>query len=41
MPANVPTEIIQDAGEELATMLGVVLEVKINANRLKADLENF
>ncbi|MFB2918407.1 hypothetical protein ACE1CB_08120 [Aerosakkonema sp. BLCC-F2] len=40
LPVNVPTEIIQDAGEELATMLGVVLEVKINASRLKTDLEN-
>lgn len=39
-PEDVPTEIIQEAGEDLGIILGRVLEVKINANRLKTRLEN-
>ncbi|MFB2920324.1 MULTISPECIES: hypothetical protein [Aerosakkonema] len=39
-PENVPNEIIQEAGEDLGIILGRVLEVKINANRLKTRLEN-
>lgn len=39
--ADTPAEIIQDRGEYLATLLGQVIEVKINANRLKTRLENW
>ncbi|MCL1463182.1 MULTISPECIES: hypothetical protein [Argonema] len=39
-PENVASEIIQEAGEDLGIILGRVLEVKINANRLKTRLEN-
>lgn len=39
-PEDVPSEIIQESGEDLGIILGRVLEVKINANRLKTRLEN-
>ncbi len=38
-PADVPPEVIREAGEDLGLILGRVLEVKINANRLKSRLE--
>jgi hypothetical protein len=31
---NVPEEVIQEAGEDLATLLGSVLEAKIFVSRL-------
>jgi len=37
---DVPSDLIQEVGEDLATILGQVLEAKINANRLKSRLEN-
>ena len=37
---DVPIEVVQEAGEDLATILGNVLEVKINAGRLKMRLES-
>ena len=40
-PKDVPVEVIQDAGEELGTLLGRLLEVKINVNRMKTRLDNW
>lgn len=40
-PADVTSQEIQEVGEELGILLGRVLEVKINANRLKTRLENW
>lgn len=37
--ANMNAEEIQEVGEELATLLGRVLEAKINVNRLKNRLD--
>lgn len=39
-PADVPAEIIQETGEGLAELLGRILEVKINVNRIKTRLAN-
>ncbi|MCL1464796.1 hypothetical protein [Argonema galeatum] len=39
--ADATAEVIQERGEYLATLLGQVIEVKINANRLKTRLENW
>lgn len=39
--ADVTREEIQEAGEDLGNLLGRVLEVKINAIRLKSRLENW
>lgn len=39
-PSEVTNDVIQEAGEELGTLLGKVLEVKINVNRTKTRLEN-
>ncbi|MFB2918965.1 hypothetical protein [Aerosakkonema funiforme] len=38
-PNDVPDRVIQDAGEDLGSILGMVLEAKINANQLKNRLE--
>lgn len=40
-PADVTDSEIQEAGEDLATLLGRVLEVRINASSLKTFLENW
>jgi hypothetical protein len=37
---DVPGSVIQEAGEDLGTMLGRVTEARINASRLKNRLEN-
>ena len=37
---DVPTEVVQDAGEELATLLGRVLEAKIDARQIIIRLQN-
>ncbi len=37
---DVPIEVVQEAGEDLATIPGNVLEVKINAGRRKMRLED-
>lgn len=37
---DVPAFVIQEAGEDLGTMLGRVTEARINASRLKNRLEN-
>lgn len=39
-PNDVPSQVVQDAGEDLGLILGRVLEAKINANQLKTRLEN-
>ncbi len=39
--ADVTTEEIQEAGEDVGALLGRVLEVKINSNRLKNRLEKW
>lgn len=38
---DVPSEVIQEAGEELGELLGRVLEVKINVSRTKTRLDNW
>lgn len=40
-PADVTAEEIQEAGEDLATILGLVLEAKIVVSRASTRLENF
>lgn len=37
---DVPAEVVEDAGEELATLLGRVLEVKIDARRIITRLQD-
>lgn len=37
---DVPSEVVQNAGEELATLLGRVLEAKIDARRIIARLQD-
>jgi hypothetical protein len=37
----VSLEVIQEAGEDLGTLVGKLLEVKINASRTKTRLENW
>ena len=39
-PDDVSNEVVQDAGEDLGLMLGMVLEAKINANQFKTRLED-
>jgi hypothetical protein len=39
--AKVTAEEIQEAGEDLSTILGRVLEVKVNASRTKTRLETW
>jgi hypothetical protein len=39
-PDDVPTEVVQDAGEELGNLLGRVVEAKIGMERIIARLEN-
>jgi hypothetical protein len=39
-PDDVPTEVVQDAGEELGNLLGRVLEAKIGMERILDRLEN-
>lgn len=41
LPTDVTGSEIQEAGEDLATLLGRVLEVKINASSLTTNLENW
>lgn len=38
-PNDVPSPVVQDAGEDLGLILGRVLEAKMNANQLKNRLE--
>lgn len=37
---DIPDELMQETAEDLGTILGQVLEVRINANRLKKRLES-
>jgi hypothetical protein len=37
---DVPSEVVRDAIEDLGLILGSVLEVKMNANRLRSRLRN-
>lgn len=37
---DVPSNVVQDAGEELATLLGRVLEAKIDARQIIARLQD-
>lgn len=39
-PEDVPTEVVQDAVEDLGLILGKIIEVKMNANSIKARLNN-
>jgi hypothetical protein len=39
-PADVPANLIQDAGEDLGTLLGVTLEIKLQLSQVIARLEN-
>jgi hypothetical protein len=41
LPDEADRDLVQATGEELSTLIGRVLEVRINVNRLKARLENF
>jgi hypothetical protein len=38
-PRDIPNQIIQEAGEDLGSLLGKVLEVKLKVRRLMARLE--
>lgn len=37
---DVPAEVVQDAGEELATLIGRVLEAKIDTSRITTRLQD-
>jgi hypothetical protein len=39
-PEEVPDEVVQDAVEDLGLILGKMIEVKMNANSIKARLNN-
>jgi hypothetical protein len=41
LPDEADRDLVQATGEELSTLIGRVLEVRINVSRLKARLENF
>jgi hypothetical protein len=38
-PANIPDDVIQEAGEDLGTILGTVVEARISVNNIKRRLE--
>lgn len=41
LPDGADRGVVQTTGEELSTLMGQVLEVRINVSRLKSRLENF